>query len=73
MLNILNNSLLFLSGIFISIETFPTWLQYVSHMSLITLVMEFIKTCDYEGKFNYLSLGSGIFLICKKKQKLKVV
>lgn len=77
-LNILNNSLLFLSGIFMPIESLPKWLQCVSHMSLITNAIEFIKTSNYSNEISlfifsiiYLFLGSSIFLFCEKKAKLK--
>lgn len=78
MLNILNNSLLFLSGIFMPIESLPTWLQYVSDLSLITQAIEFIKVSDHSNEshllvisFFYLFLGIIVFLFCEKKAKLK--
>lgn len=78
MLNIINNSLLFLSGIFMPIESFPTWLQDVSHISLITNAIDLIKDNDYSGSLFLfiisiinLSFGIAIFLYCEKKAKLK--
>ena len=77
-LNIINNSLLFLSGIFMPIESFPIWIQYVSQISLITIAIDFIQLSHssnelslYIVSFIYLVFGSGVFLYCEKKAKLK--
>lgn len=77
MLNVLNNSLLFLSGIFMPTESFPRWLQCVSQMSLITKAIECTKITGYSNElflfvlvFIYLSLGIIMFLLCEKKAKL---
>lgn len=78
MINIINNSLLFLSGIFIPLESFPTWLQDLAHRSLITKAVEIIKS-DYVLSnwlllfiisFSYLIFGFIVFLYCEKKAKL---
>ena len=78
MLNIINNSLLFLSGIFMPIESLPIWLQHVSHISLITNSIELIKVNHFNNELPlfmlsliYLVFGGGIFLYCEKKAKLR--
>ncbi|MGK5595270.1 MAG: ABC transporter permease [Parachlamydiaceae bacterium] len=77
-INIINNSLLFLSGIFMTIESFPKWLQYVSQISIITNAVDFIKINHSNNALSlfilstsYLVFGSVIFLYCEKKAKLR--
>jgi len=77
-LNIINNSLLFLSGIFMPIESFPAWLQCVSHISLTTNAIDLIKVNHSNNELSlfiisliYLGFGIGIFLYCEKKAKLR--
>lgn len=77
-INIVNNSLLFLSGIFIPLTTFPQWIQNIAQISLITKAVEIIKNDStvfnwFEllvNSFCYLVFGFIIFLNCEKRAKL---
>jgi ABC-type polysaccharide/polyol phosphate export permease len=51
--NILNNSLLFLSGIFISIELFPSWIYRFSYF-FPTRLAELILQCDSIYNFPFI-------------------
>jgi len=78
MINIFNNSLLFLSGIFIPIESLPIWLQNIAHISLVTKTIEIIKNgSPSSNEFSlfidslfYLLFGLIVFSYCEKKTKL---
>lgn len=77
-INIVNNSLLFLSGIFIPLKTFPQWLQHIAQTSLITKAVEIINNNSitsnwfllFINSFCYLLFGFIIFLCCEKRAKL---
>lgn len=78
LINIINNSLLFLSGIFIPIENLPNWFQYISCMSIISSAVDCVKTNHNENEFFlyivsviYFLIGSMVFLYCEKKAKLR--
>lgn len=80
MVNIVNNSTLFLSGIFLSIESFPYWLQNLSiaipTTQAITLIHQdssslkswaLVATCSLV----YLLIGLACFCLCDRKAKAK--
>jgi ABC-2 type transport system permease protein len=81
-INIVNNSMLFLSGIFLSLETFPIWVQKLSFAMPTTqaitlihrshfLMMDWLITLF--SSLIYFLFGLTLFLICEKKAKSKGV
>ncbi len=78
--NVVNNSMLFLSGLFLSIEVFPHWVQKLSFAIPTTqaitlihkkniLVMDWvIASCI---SLTYFLLGITFFFVCDKKAKAK--
>jgi ABC-2 type transport system permease protein len=76
-INLINNSLLFLSGIFLPLESFPRWLQHASKLSIVTQSVEIIRTNGPTSElfviiisFIYLVIGFLSFHYCEKKAKL---
>ncbi len=78
LLNIFNNSMLFLSGAFLSMRTFPEWIQKVSVILPTTQVIEILNTENrsYQDfsrliifSMFYLLLGCTIFRLCNNKAK----
>lgn len=78
--NIVNNSMLFLSGIFLSIEAFPHWTQTLSFalpttQAIILIHRGNIQLMDWLIAFcislAYFLIGFVFFFICDKKAKSK--
>jgi ABC-2 type transport system permease protein len=77
-INVINNGMLYLSGVFFPLDSLPLWLQYISQASLITTSLEFIKFSSYSNasfsfllSLFYFFLGSSVFILCEKKAKIK--
>ena len=78
--NIVNNSILFLGGIFLSIELFPDWIKKISFtipttkaISIIHLQNVNLVDWIYLGllSLTYCIIGGFFFFLCTKKAKLK--
>lgn len=78
MLNIINNCMLFLSGIFISTDVFPYWIQKIAVIIPTTQAIQLIKQENVYLmnwvalsliSLAYLALGGLVFFFCSKKAK----
>lgn len=77
-INIFNNILLFLSGVFIPIKSLSLWLQNLAHISLITKAVDIIKNDSFLSNWFslflsslcYLIIGFIVFVLCERKAKM---
>lgn len=80
LLNIINNCMLFLNGVVISIDVFPYWMQKISMLIPTTKAVLLIKqeNIHFISWFTllfmslvYLAFGGLVFFLCNKRAKSK--
>ena len=78
LINIVNNGFLFLSGIFLPLDSFPHQLQKISSMIPTTQAISSLNEISLNDFFmimiinlSYLGLGIFCFFLCEKKAKIK--